>query len=245
MTGRCHISHRTGRHLGDEITYGAGQRPAEITSPEKHRVRPVRLAVEPFRGRSPSGTCVGGRTSQRHQPLTEERTVPVSRRPIIIAAAAALTISGAAFAAPAAGGDVAGSELESATNANADDLAIKYVREHADDLGVSPEDLRDVVVLSSYMSQHNGVTHVNLGQRFEGLEVFGGHATVNVTREGGILFIGNNFVAGLQEASSAAETAADLDAVEAVEAAAEELDLDEPVKVEVMRSVRATAGAQT
>jgi hypothetical protein len=152
-------------------------------------------------------------------------------------------ISGAAFAAPAAGGDVAGFELESAMVANPDDLAIDYVREHADDLGVSPDDLRDVFVLSSYTSRHNGVTHVNLGQRHEGLEVFGGHATVNITREGSVLYVGNSLVAGLNEASFAA--AAELGAVEAVEAAAEELDLDEPIKVQVMRSARTTAGAQT
>ncbi|MGH9250845.1 MAG: M36 family metallopeptidase, partial [Acidimicrobiales bacterium] len=169
----------------------------------------------------------------------------MSRRPLIVAAAAALTISGAAYAAPAAGGDIAGSEQESAMEASPNDLAISHVRQHADVLGVSAEDLSDVFVMSSYRSQHNGVTHVNLGQRYQGLEVFGGHATVNLNSDGSVLFVGNSFVSGLREASSAAVESGELDAVEAVEAAAAELELDEPIKVRVMRSARTAAGAQT
>jgi hypothetical protein len=87
------------------------------------------------------------------------RSVTVSRRPLIIASAVALIIAGAAFAAPAAGGDTANS-AESAVSANPDELAIDYVRQHAASLGVSPEDVSDVFVLSSYKSQHTGVTHV-------------------------------------------------------------------------------------
>src|SRR5262245_34840743 len=115
-------------------------------------------------------------------------------------------MSGVVFAAPAASGGSMGSAPESAAGANPDEVAINYVREHAGTLGVSPEDLNDVFVLSSYASEDNGVTHVNLNQRYQGLEVFGGHATVNVTRDGKILFIGNNFV-GLQQAASASDAA--------------------------------------
>src|SRR5262245_30961493 len=137
-----------------------------------------------------------------------------------------------------------GSAPESAADANPDDLAIDYVRQHADRLGVSREDLNDVYVLSSYASEDNGVTHVNLNQRYQGLEVFGGHATVNVNPDGSILFVGNNFV-GLQEAASATASAADLDAVAAVKAAAQELELAEPVKVLPTRTARTTAGSVT
>jgi fungalysin metallopeptidase (M36)/fungalysin/thermolysin propeptide/PA domain-containing protein/immune inhibitor InhA-like protein len=168
----------------------------------------------------------------------------VYRRPLVVAAAAALVVSGVVFAAPAAGGGSTGSAPESAADANPDDLAIDYVRQHADRLGVSREDLNDVFVLSSYASEDNGVTHVNLNQRYQGLEVFGGHATVNVNPDGSILFVGNNFV-GLQEAASATASAADLDAVAAVEAAAQELELAEPVKVLPTRTARTTAGSVT
>lgn len=162
-----------------------------------------------------------------------------SRRPLVIAAAAALVISGAAFAPAATGGNL-GSEQESATNANPEDLAINHVQQHADDLGVTATDVSDVFVLSSYTSQHTGVTHVNLLQRFEGLEVFGGHATVNIMRDGRVLYVGNSLVGDLREAADTAK----LDAIEAVEAAADELDLDEPRDLRVMRAAR-TAGAET
>ncbi|HEU4540285.1 MAG TPA: hypothetical protein VFR23_04085, partial [Jiangellaceae bacterium] len=79
----------------------------------------------------------------------------MSRRPLVITAAAVLVISGTAFAVPAAGDSGStGSALESATNADPDALAISYVRQHADDLGVSPADLSEVVVQSSYTSEH-------------------------------------------------------------------------------------------
>jgi hypothetical protein len=153
----------------------------------------------------------------------------------------ALIIAGAAFAAPAAGGDTADS-AESTASANPDELAIDYVRQHAASLGVSAEDVSDVFVLSSYTSQHTGVTHVNLLQRYRDLEVFGGHVTVNVTRDGGILYVGSNLVDNLREAAA---EAADLDAVEAVEAAADALELDEPENLRVMRTARTTGGETT
>lgn len=167
----------------------------------------------------------------------------MSRRPLVITAAAVLVISGTAFAVPAAGDSGStGSALESATNADPDALAISYVRQHADDLGVSPADLSEVVVQSSYTSEHNGVTHVNLTQQYQGLDVFGGHATVNITRDGNVLYIGNSFVSGLQAAKS---SSAQLDAVGAVEAAADELDLDQPRNLRVMRAARTAGGVTT
>jgi hypothetical protein len=136
-----------------------------------------------------------------------------SRRLLTIAAAASLVISGAAFAAPVASGGNIASEQDSAT-ADPEDLAIDHVQQRADDLGVNAKDVSDVVVLSSYTSQHTGVTHVNLLQRFQGLEVFGGHATVNIMSDGSVLYVGNSLVGDLREASP---DAAALNAVDAVE----------------------------
>lgn len=164
----------------------------------------------------------------------------MSRRPLVIVSAVGLIISGAAFAAPAAGGDTADSAASTVIS-NPDELAINYVQQHADSLGVSPEDLSDVFVLSSYKSRHTGVTHVNLNQRYKGLEVFGGHATVNVNPDGSILHVGSSFVGDLRAADAAD---AELDAVDAVEAAADELDLKQPQDVRVLRAAR-TAGGET
>ncbi|HEX6338977.1 MAG TPA: M36 family metallopeptidase [Jiangellaceae bacterium] len=164
-----------------------------------------------------------------------------SRRLLTIAAAATLVISGAAFSAPAASGGVIASEQDAAAAADPEDLAIDHVQQHADDLGVSSKDVIDVVVLSSYTSRHTGVTHVNVLQQFRGLEVFGGHATVNIMPDGSVLYVGNSLVSDLREASP---DTTELDAVEAVEAAAEELDLAEPSNLRVIRAAR-TAGGET
>jgi hypothetical protein len=165
----------------------------------------------------------------------------VSRRPLIIGAAAALVISGAAIAAPAASGENAASDLESSALADPDDIAINYVRQHAASLGVDPQDVSDLTVLSSYASQHTGVTHVDLAQRYQGLEVFGSHATVNVNPDGSILHVANSLVADLREVAS---DDADLDAVDAVVAAATGLKLKKPQNVRVIRAAR-TAGGET
>ena len=162
------------------------------------------------------------------------------RRPLVITAAAVLVISGSAFAVPAAG--ESGSGVEPATDSDPVATAVSYVRQHVDDLGVSPADVGDLLVQSSYTSRHNGVTHVNLTQRYEGLEVFGGHATVNVTGDGDILYVGNSLLANLRVADS---SSGDLGAVEAVEAAAEELDLDRPKNLRIMSAARTIGGVTT
>jgi hypothetical protein len=164
----------------------------------------------------------------------------MSRRPLVITAAAILVISGTAFAAPAAG--EIGSGVESATDGDPVTIAISHVQQHFDEFAVSPADVSDLLVQSSYTSRHNGLTHVNLTQRYEGLEVFGGHATVNVTGDGDILYVGNSLLPDLRIAES---SSGDLGAVEAVEAAAEELDLDRPQNLRIMSAARTIGGVTT
>ncbi|HET9544784.1 MAG TPA: hypothetical protein VFO88_04345, partial [Gaiellaceae bacterium] len=108
--------------------------------------------------------------------------------------------------------------------------ALAYAQANPDALDAIGADVTDLAVTSAYTSKHNGVTHVNLNQRYAGLEVFGAHATVNVTAAGRVAFVGGGFEANLAAASSAV----DLDAAEAVEAAADALDLAEPENLRVL-----------
>jgi extracellular elastinolytic metalloproteinase len=87
-------------------------------------------------------------------------------------------------------------------------------------------------VTSEYRSRHSGVTHVNVNQRFRDREVFGAHATVNVDDSGSVIFAGGSLERGLREDASSAR----LDPVAAVEAAADELGLEEPGRLRVLRS---------
>ena len=90
-----------------------------------------------------------------------------------------------------------------AVNASPLETALAYLDKSAGTLGVGSADVDDMIVTSSYRSTHTGVTHVNLNQRLQELEVFGGHVTVNVARDGGIVFAGGSPV----ELSSASGTA--------------------------------------
>ena len=109
-------------------------------------------------------------------------------------------------------------------------VALEYVSANADELGVGAADVGDLFVSSVVPSRASGATHVNLNQRFRGLEVFGGNATISVARDGSVFFASGALVADLADASGNA----DLSAVEAVEAAADELDLAEPSGLRVL-----------
>lgn len=121
-----------------------------------------------------------------------------------------------------------------------EEIATSYLRANPDRYDVTAADLADLAVLSSYTSRHTGVTHVNLAQRHKDLEVFGAVATVNVARDGSVVFVGDTLVTGLSGATSGS---ADLDAVDAVEAAADALDLADVRSPRVMS--RAAGAAQS
>jgi extracellular elastinolytic metalloproteinase len=123
--------------------------------------------------------------------------------------------------------------LSAQSNVDALDVALNYVDRNAAQLGVTRADVTDLFVTSRYRSSHNGVTHVNLNQRYQDLEVFGGHVTVNVAAQGRVVFAGGSLVARLAAAPSGS---ADLKATEVVEAAAEELQLGRPTDLQVISS---------
>jgi hypothetical protein len=111
-------------------------------------------------------------------------------------------------------------------------IALDYIRENAEALGLSSDDLADLVVTDQYTSQHNGVTHIYLRQRVNGLELFGSSLNINIARDGSIINVGNRTVAGAAELVNGASPS--LTAEEAVSAAANHLGLtiSEPLVVQ-------------
>lgn len=79
------------------------------------------------------------------------------------------------------------------------DIALTYLQANAAALGLEQADLADVVVTDRYVSEHTGVTHIYLRQRFAGIEVFGANFNVNVLPDGRILNIGNRFIPNLAQ----------------------------------------------
>lgn len=112
------------------------------------------------------------------------------------------------------------------------EIAASYLRAHPADYGVRAMDLSDLAVASSYTDRHNGVTHVNLAQRYKNLEVFDATATVNIARDGSVIFVGDTLLSGLSDNKASGD--ASLDAVDAVHAAADALDLADPENPRVM-----------
>ncbi len=119
------------------------------------------------------------------------------------------------------------------------DIAIAYLRAQAATYGLDGSDVADLAVTSSPRSAHTGVTHVNLNQRFEGLEVFGGHGTVSIAEDGSVVFVGGSLIDGLRAATTEQPESS---ATEVVEAAAEALDLAEPTGLRVLDGADAASG---
>ena len=132
--------------------------------------------------------------------------------------------------------------MSSSSGATADDdalaTALGYLDDSAADLGVTSADFADVFVMSRVTSKHNGVTHFNFNQRFRGLEVFGGHVTVSVDSNGGLVF-----ASGTPVSLGGAADSADLSAIDAVEAAAAGLNLADPSGLHILSGGAASAEA--
>ena len=79
----------------------------------------------------------------------------------------------------------------------AERMAIDHLRASCATLGLTDEDVADIVVKDIYSSRHNGLTHVYLRQRHEGIEVADADMTLNVTASGQVSHVGHRFVSDL------------------------------------------------
>ena len=141
----------------------------------------------------------------------------------LLVALTALTLVPSAASAPQAG---------SATS-SAVSTALDHVRASTADYGLQKADVAELLVTDAYTDADTGISHVYLRQSLDGLQVLGANMTVTV-KYGRVVYAPSSFVANL---ASAASGRADLGAVEALEAAADELGL------ELTRDVRVLAGS--
>ncbi len=118
------------------------------------------------------------------------------------------------------------------------DIALNYLRQNAEALGVSDADLADLIVTDHYVSKHNGVTHIYLRQQVNGLEVFGSSLNINIARDGSVINVGNRAVANLAEVANGPSP--DLTAEAAVFAAADQLGLAITEELTVLESLSRT-----
>lgn len=120
-------------------------------------------------------------------------------------------------------------------------IALAFVREHRAAWGLTAGDIADMVVTDYYTTQHNGVSHIYLRQRLQGIEVFNGNLQVNVLADGSILNFHNDFVPNLARAANTLQPA--ITPVEATTDAARHLGLTIPQALTVIANVNGPAQA--
>ncbi|UOQ72668.1 T9SS-dependent M36 family metallopeptidase [Hymenobacter cellulosilyticus] len=107
-------------------------------------------------------------------------------------------------------------------------------------LGLSESDLTNPAVTSQYTDQHNGVTHLYLRQRHEGIEILNAVADAHVLANGKVTALHSSFLPNV--ASAARGTTPNLTPVQAVEAAARALQIAAPASLRAERDAAPAAG---
>jgi extracellular elastinolytic metalloproteinase len=74
------------------------------------------------------------------------------------------------------------------------EVALEYLRANGKDADLAETDLTDVILTSETKTAHNGITHVYLRQRVQGIEVFGAESNFNVGADGAVLSFGTSFL---------------------------------------------------
>ena len=84
---------------------------------------------------------------------------------------------------------------------SAGEQALQHLQQNRQALGLTGSDVNDVVVSSTVVSRHNGITHVYLQQRYRGIEVWNGILNVAVRGDGSASVTGHRFVANIASAA--------------------------------------------
>lgn len=115
--------------------------------------------------------------------------------------------------------------------ASAADVALEHVRGHKQDFGLSGSDINEIVVSSTVVSDHNGVTHVYLQQQYRGIDVWNGILNIGV-KDAAVISAASRFTANI--AASAGGQSARKIAVDAAGAAAAHVKLKPTKPFEVL-----------
>ncbi|MGB0384698.1 MAG: M36 family metallopeptidase [Ardenticatenaceae bacterium] len=118
-------------------------------------------------------------------------------------------------------------------------IALEYLEKNKRALGLTSDDVADVVVTDQYTSKHNGVTHIYLRQRYQGIEVFSADLNVNIAADGSVINISHRFISDLGKAVNTSR--ASLSATQAVESAAQDLRLQISESLRVVEQTRGPA----
>jgi len=77
-------------------------------------------------------------------------------------------------------------------------IGATYLSENYAELGLTQDDVKDVVITDNYMTKHNGFSHIYYAQTYNGVKVHNALFNVTLDKEGKVLFSGNRFVSDLR-----------------------------------------------
>ncbi|MBX0291380.1 T9SS-dependent M36 family metallopeptidase [Hymenobacter sp. HSC-4F20] len=109
-------------------------------------------------------------------------------------------------------------------------------------LGLKKADVADPTITTSFTDAHNGITHVYLRQRYQGVEIYNAVADVHLNANGGVASLHSSFVANT--AAQARPATPGLTAEQAVAAAARALNLPTPQGLKVEKAGTPAAGIE-
>ncbi|MCA8831991.1 T9SS-dependent M36 family metallopeptidase [Hymenobacter pini] len=122
------------------------------------------------------------------------------------------------------------------------DQALGALKARQSKLGLRTADLTDATVTSQYTDQQNGITHVYLRQRVQGIEVYGAVADVHLSQAGKVTDLHSNFVSNV--AAQARSAAPSLTPEQAVAAAAKALGMGAPRSLSLEKAGSAAEGME-
>ena len=112
---------------------------------------------------------------------------------------------------------------------------IQYLQTNLDQLDLTSNDIQDYVITDQYTSSHNNATHIYLRQRYQGTEIYNAVFNATLNSEYQVTFTGNRFVKNI--ASKVNATTPSLTPIQAVEKAADALDIARNQPLQLLQTV--------
>ncbi len=135
--------------------------------------------------------------------------------------------------------------LTSPSRAEPQAVALDYVKNHAAELGLLPNDVETPFITDSYTDEPGGMTHVYLQQEFKDLPVANANLTVNVTGEGRVFSVAGGFVRGLGDLEKSTAVSPRLLPSQALGIAAGQLNLNAAATIKTVAAAKGLARRTT
>ena len=111
----------------------------------------------------------------------------------------------------------------SAQSAKALTAANEYLTQNRATLGLNAQDIADINITDAYTDAHNGVTHIYVQQRHNGIDIKNAVLGLHLDKTGKTIFTANKFIGNLNKKANTGTPA--IEPAKAVVAAAKSLDL--------------------